>query len=98
MKDTFVILNVKLQPGAREDGIVGIMDDGVLKVRVKAKPVEGKANEGLIKLMAKEFAVPASKIDILSGAASKKKLIKIRGKSKEELEEIIKEKFPISRE
>ncbi len=56
-------LSVHVQPGARGTTIVGWVDD-VLGVRIVAPPVEGKANEALIALLAKVLGVPKSSMRI----------------------------------
>jgi len=62
--------NSKLQ-NIKEEG------DGSLTVSLKSPPVEGKANEELIKLLAEKFDVPKSRISIKSGLSSKHKLVDI---------------------
>ncbi|MBF2079607.1 MAG: DUF167 domain-containing protein [Synechococcales cyanobacterium T60_A2020_003] len=52
-------------------------EDGVLRVRLKSPPVDGKANAELIVLLAKHFDVPKSQITIKAGAHSSSKLIQI---------------------
>ncbi len=51
--------------------------DGSLTINLKSPPVDGKANEELIKLLAKKFAVPKSKITIKLGLSSRHKLVVI---------------------
>jgi uncharacterized protein YggU (UPF0235/DUF167 family) len=49
----------------------------VLKVRVRARPVEGEANEALVKLLAKALGVPRSSVDLMRGAQSRLKMIAV---------------------
>lgn len=63
--------------------------DGALRVRVAAPPVEGAANRELIKLLAKILKLPPSAIEIISGAASKKKVVRIQGTSSEKLAQVL---------
>ena len=51
--------------------------DGLLKVRVKAKPIEGKANAEVVELMAKHYKVKESQVRIVAGHSSKKKTLEI---------------------
>jgi uncharacterized protein (TIGR00251 family) len=51
--------------------------DGSLTVRLKSPPVDGKANEELVKLLAEKFHVPKSYIKIKSGFSSRHKVIEI---------------------
>ncbi len=76
-KEGALIFTVRVVPRASKSEIVGEMD-GALKVRLTSPPVDGAANVELIKLLAKTFNVSKSDIEILSGAASKTKQIKIK--------------------
>jgi uncharacterized protein len=71
-------LEVRLTPRAGRDEIGGVRD-GVLQVRVKAPPVDGKANESLRRLIAKRAGVPNSRVTIVRGARSRRKLVAIEG-------------------
>ena len=76
-------LPVKLTPGASADRIDGwdVDSDGrpVLKVRVRARPVEGEANAALILLLAKSLGVPRSAVSLARGGQSRRKMIDIDG-------------------
>lgn len=82
-------LPVRLTPGASADRIDGWdMDaDGrpVLKVRVRARPVEGEANEALIRLMARTLGVPRSAVSLARGGQSRLKMIEVAGLDDAEL-------------
>ena len=65
---------VKVKPNSQQQKIEELAD-GSLSVHLKSPPVEGKANEELIKLLAKKFDVPKSAITIKSGVTSRNKLI-----------------------
>ncbi len=71
-------LNVRVTPRASKSEVIGIVD-GVLKVRIAAPPVDGAANEALIKLLAKHFNVSKSSISIVSGDSSRNKRVRISG-------------------
>ncbi len=77
MKD--MILKVYLQPRSSRNEIVGPYRDG-MKVKVTAPPVEGKANDALVRLLAKEFRVSPSSIEVLKGHHSREKVLKISEK------------------
>jgi len=70
-----MLLNIKVIPSASKSGVVG--EKNLLKVYVKSPPVEGKANRELLEVLAEHFRVKKSDIEILRGATSRKKLIKI---------------------
>ena len=74
MKDT--ILKVYLQPRSSKNEVVGPYRDGI-KVKVTAPPVEGKANEALIRFLAKGFGIPPSCIEIIKGLHSREKTLRI---------------------
>lgn len=54
------------------------MRDGELRARVSAAPVEGAANESLLRLIARELDVPPSAVRVVSGAAARRKVVAIR--------------------
>ena len=56
-----------------------------MKIRVKAPPVGGAANEELVRFLAERFSVPRSSIELVSGAGSRQKRIAIRGLSSDEI-------------
>ena len=82
-------LPVRLTPGASSDRIEGwgVDADGrpVLKVRVRARPVEGEANEALVKLLAKALGVSKSAVAIQRGGQSRTKMVAVDGLSDDEL-------------
>lgn len=76
-------LPVRLQPGAAREGIDGWDVDAegrpVLKVRVRARPVEGEANAALIALIARALDVPRRAVDLARGGQSRLKRLEIDG-------------------
>lgn len=82
-------LPVRLTPGASADRIDGWDVDAegrpVLKVRVRARPVEGEANAALLKLLAKSLGVPKSAVSLDRGGQSRTKMIAIDGLTDDEL-------------
>jgi uncharacterized protein (TIGR00251 family) len=73
-----IILKVYLQPKSSKNEVVGPYRDGI-KVKITAAPIEGKANEALIRFLAKELGVPPSCIEITWGQHSREKTLKISG-------------------
>ncbi|MFM5892259.1 MAG: DUF167 domain-containing protein [Dolichospermum sp.] len=67
---------VKVKPNSQQQKIEELAD-GSLNIHLKSPPIDGKANEELIKLLAKKFDVPKSSIQIKSGVTSRQKLIEI---------------------
>lgn len=76
-------LPVRLTPGAAADRIDGwdVDVDGrpVLRVRVRARPVEGEANAALVKLLAKALGLPRSAVSLARGGQSRLKMIEVAG-------------------
>jgi len=73
----YIILKIKAQPQASRSEFCGLYGEDAIKVRVAAPAVEGAANKELTKFLAKQFKVPKSSIEFVSGQSSKVKLIKI---------------------
>jgi len=73
-----VLLKVYLQPKSSKNEVVGPYRDGI-KVKVTAPPIEGKANEALIRFLAKEFGISPSCIEIIKGLHSREKTLRISG-------------------
>jgi uncharacterized protein (TIGR00251 family) len=78
-------LTVRLTPRSSRSQIAG-WDGSVLTVRVKAPPVDGKANGELIELLADELNLPKSQISVRSGHSSRSKVIEFNGITQVELE------------
>jgi uncharacterized protein (TIGR00251 family) len=69
---------VRVVPRASRSEVIG-EHDGVLRVRIAAPPVDGAANDELVRLLARTFGVPRSAIEIAGGATSKLKMISVAG-------------------
>ena len=69
-------LSVLVIPNASVTEIVG-MHDGALKIRLAAPPVDGKANDELVRYLAKYFDLAPSEIVIAKGLSGKRKRISI---------------------
>jgi uncharacterized protein (TIGR00251 family) len=70
-------LAVRVTPRASRNEIVEILNDGTVRVRLTAPPVEGKANEALRAFLADVIGVPRSKIEIVAGLSGRDKLVSI---------------------
>lgn len=69
-------ISVKVKFGSGKRG-VEMIGDSEYVVRVKERPVKGKANKEMIDLLSKFFKVPKNKIKIVSGTTSSKKIVQI---------------------
>jgi uncharacterized protein (TIGR00251 family) len=78
-----LLVSVRLTPRGGRDAIDGVeqLADGksVLKVRVRAAPSEGEANEALLRLVAKTLAVPRRDVSLDAGATARIKRVRIVG-------------------
>jgi uncharacterized protein (TIGR00251 family) len=71
-------LLIKAVPSAKRDEIAGMLGDR-LKVRVSAPPEDGKANEAICGLLARELGVKARDVRIVAGHARAEKTVEIEG-------------------
>jgi uncharacterized protein (TIGR00251 family) len=83
------ILSVKVVPNKPESRIAYISDDGTIRIEVKAQPIEGKANQELIKFLAKLLGLNKDQVIIMRGANSRNKLIKIESLEKGRILDIL---------
>jgi len=70
-------LAVRVTPRASKNEIVEVLNDGTVKIHLTAPPVEGKANEALIKFLAEVLGVSPSRIEVVAGASGRDKLISV---------------------
>jgi uncharacterized protein (TIGR00251 family) len=77
-------LTVRVQPRARRNEIAG-WREGVLQVKVTAPPVEGAANEAVLKLIAKELGLRPSNLTLVRGLQSRDKMIRVEGLTEQEV-------------
>lgn len=75
---------VHVQPNARRNEVLGF-EDGVLRVKIAAPPVKGKANKELIEFMNRLLGVSKSSVTIEKGATSRSKVIGVSGLSQAEI-------------
>ncbi len=78
MKGARTSLRLRVVPGARRSGIVGRHADG-WKVRVAAAPGAGKANEALLRLLARTLDLPRRDLALTRGRASRDKVVTVEG-------------------
>ncbi|AMP01728.1 hypothetical protein CAter282_3956 [Collimonas arenae] len=73
-----VRLVLQVTPNAKKSQVIGPLED-VLKLRLQAQPIEGKANEALVRFLAELLDVPRSRINISHGLTSKRKMVEVLG-------------------
>ena len=73
IKDTDVglILKIKIVPNSSKNDI--ILEEGFIKVKITAQPIENKANKAIIEFFSKKFKIPKTSIEIIKGSTSKEK-------------------------
>lgn len=71
-------ITVRITPRSSRDEVVGERE-GMLLIRVTAPPIDGAANEALVRLLAKTLGVPRGDVVISSGAASRTKIVEVAG-------------------
>jgi hypothetical protein len=83
-KDGWLIFNVRVVPKSSRSEIVGEMD-GALKIKIAAPPVDGAANEELIRVLSKRFGLAKNAVEILTGQTSKQKQVRVSGANQADL-------------
>ncbi len=91
-----VTFPVQVIPRAAKCEIVGAANDA-LKIKLMAPPVEGKANEACLRFLAEQLDVARSRLSIISGQTSRKKVIQVSGMKPSELAALLTRIVPINR-
>jgi uncharacterized protein (TIGR00251 family) len=73
-----ITLTLHVQPGAKRSEIAGLHGDA-LKIKLAAPPIDGRANDALIKYMAGLFDVPQRQVELKQGGQSRHKVLAITG-------------------
>lgn len=75
LKETLdgIVVNIRISPNAKKNEIIN--DGDIIKIKITAQPVDGKANKALIEYLSKNFKIPKTSIKILKGETSKDKTI-----------------------
>lgn len=71
-------LTLHIQPGAKRSEIAGLHGEA-LKIRLAAPPIEGRANEALLRFIADLFAVPLRQVELRQGGQSRHKVVAVNG-------------------
>ena len=78
-KGTVRTIRVKVKPNARVSSLEESASGGMWQAQLKSPPVDGKANEELVALVAKHFACRKSAVSIKGGTSGRVKLVQIEG-------------------
>jgi len=87
MAEAFTI-DILVQPRASRAKI-GPRHDGRIKIAVTAPPVDGEANAAVIELVAKSLGIPRGAVEVIAGASSRRKTLRITGSSAARFEELV---------
>ncbi|MBU3932295.1 MAG: DUF167 domain-containing protein [Pseudomonadota bacterium] len=83
-----VVFRIRVVPRASRCEVAGIQDDA-LKLRITAPPVEGKANEECIRLLAELLGVKKTQVTIVAGHASRTKTVSVEGRKASEIAAVV---------
>jgi uncharacterized protein (TIGR00251 family) len=90
-QDGSVIFDVRVIPRSSKNEVVG-EHDGAIRIKLKSPPVDGAANEELIRLLSKQLDTSRSDIEIISGHTSRTKRVRINRIEKSQILAILKAK------
>lgn len=84
-----VLLRLRVTPNGRRNEVQGVVDH-LLKIRLNAPPVEGKANQALRKYLADLLDLSLSAVTLLRGDTSRTKTVHLRGRSADDIRKRLK--------
>jgi len=87
------IITIRVIPRAKKSEISQVLADGTIKIRLTSPPVEGKANQALVRFLADVFDISPSNIEIISGKKGRKKVVLIEGINEKTAQAIIDEQM-----
>ncbi len=77
-------VSVRVVPRSSREGVAGC-EGGVVRIRLNAPPVEGQANEALVRFLAKALGVPKGRITLVAGERGRSKIVRVAGLTREAL-------------
>lgn len=80
---TGVRLRLRIQPRASREEVAGLAGDAI-RIRLTAPPVDGTANDALVRFLARRLKVSRSAVELVSGRSGRTKLVAVTGVSAEE--------------
>ena len=81
-------ISIRIQPRASKNEIIR-MEGGKIKIRLTAPPVDGAANEALVKFLADRLSVGRSQVEIVSGHTGRETIIRILGMGEEAVQQLL---------
>ena len=86
-------LTLRITPNARKSQWVSKLDDGSIKIKIAAPPVDGKANTALLKFLSSELGIAVNKLTIKAGETSRIKIVEIDVADSEKIEALVNQKL-----
>ena len=80
-------ITIRVQPRASSDDVLGFLEDGTLRMRVTAPPVDGAANAAVCKVLSKALGVKRAAVRVTHGKTVRKKILQVTGLSEAEVRE-----------
>ena len=80
LADQRLLLRLHVQPKAAKSKVVGLFD-GCLKLAIQAPPVDGRANDEVLRFLARVFEVPLRHLELVAGAKGRRKQVAVSGLS-----------------
>ncbi len=77
LPETMRRITVKVIPRAKQNQVLGTLNDDTIKVRLTAPPVDGAANKALIDLLSEVWDIPKSRIRVVKGETSRLKIVEV---------------------
>jgi hypothetical protein len=84
-----ITIDILVQPRASRAKI-GPVHDGRIKIAVTAPPVDGEANAAVIALLAKELGIARGNVEVIAGASSRRKTLRIANVTAQQIAELLK--------
>jgi uncharacterized protein (TIGR00251 family) len=79
-------LAVRITPRASRNEIREILDDGTVKIRITAAPVDGQANTALIEFLSSVLGVAKTRLEIVAGQTGRDKIVAVEGMTSKEVQ------------
>ena len=83
----FTRLTIRVQPRASSDGVLGFLEDGTLRMRVTAPPVDGAANVAVCKVLSKALGVRRAAVRVTHGKTVRRKIVQVTGLAEADVRE-----------
>ncbi len=83
-----VLLRLRVQPGASRNEVIGVVD-GVLRIRLTARPLQGAANQQCLQFLSKKLHIAKSRIIMVAGERSREKIVRVGGLTGEQVRQAL---------